>query len=158
MTHGSVFAAVGQGVIAALADRLPTWRVTYEGPRSEAEMVDETTGELRFVAVDPEGDSSFTITALPRKYSEECTVTVVFERVIPRTDESWAVADDEIAEAFGELLDLLSEGPVPGVVPDGWQRVDVTLTGTRREGGFLPGQAGIGRRLRVDLTASASRC
>lgn len=154
MTHGSVFSSAGQQVMAGLAARLPGWRVDYQPPRNEAELVE--SGAMKVVYLDPSGDSSIE-PLTTRGWQEICPLVVVFHRLAPRTQLTQAGVDDEVAEAFGELLDMVSSQPAL-TPPDGWDSLNVRFGGMSRSGGFLEQIAGIGRRLEAVVEARASRC
>lgn len=155
MTHGSVFSAAGQAVLALLSARLPEWRVNYEMPRNEAELAE--SGAMRAVWLDPEGESDIQPDTT-RGWRETCPVTVVFHRIAPRTQLSQGQVDDDVAEAFGELLDMISPPGHRLTPPDGWDSLELRLGAVRRTGGYLEGVAGLGRRLEVTVEARAARC
>ncbi len=152
--HGSVFSVVGQAVVAALGPLLPGWSVVYEPPRSEEAMV--KSGAFRFVYVDPEGDSTIEPNAL-RGWRETCPVTVVVHRLAPRSQSTMAEVDDDVASALGVLLEWLNVSRRQPA-PDGWDSLELNLGEVTRQGGYLEGIAGPGRRVSVTVVATATRC
>ncbi len=155
--HGSVFSAAGQALIAVAADVLPDWNVTYEFPRTPKELV-TAIGEPKVVWISPVGSSSFERPTMGRHgWRETCQVTLIFHREHPRSDLPLSDVDDEVAVAFGALLEALSVDPTWSP-PDGWGRMDFEPVETNREGGYLPSLTGVVRRLEVSLSVTADRC
>lgn len=156
-THGSVFSAAGQALIGVAADVLPDWVVRYELPRSPKETMTEL-GEPKLVWVGPLGGSTFGRASVGlRGMTETCSVTLIFHREYKRSDLALSEVDDEVAEAFGAVLEALSARQ-SWTPPDGWGRIDFTPTESAREGGYLPSLPGVVRRLEVTFDAVASRC
>lgn len=155
--HGSVFSAAGQALIATAEVVLPDWVVRYEFPRSPKETVTEL-GEPKLVWIGPLGSSSFERATLGlRGLTETCQVTLIFYREHPRSDLALSVVDDEVAVAFGAVLEALSV-PSTWTPPDGWERMEFTPAETAREGGYLPAVSGVVRRLEATFNVVASRC
>lgn len=155
--HGSVFSAAGQVLIGVAELVLPDWVVRYEFPRSPKEAVTEL-GEPKLVWIGPVGSSTFERATLGRHGRREvCAVTLIFHREYPRRDLALAEVDDEVAVAFGAVLEALSVEPTWSP-PDGWGTLEFEVSETNREGGFLPSVAGVVRRLEVTFSVSAYQC
>lgn len=161
MSHGSAFVAAGKAVIAALAERpgMAGWNVRYDGPRTPDDLLNPI-GQRMAVWVDPEGGSDYQIVTMPTGYEERSTVTFVFEFLEPMSLASQVSVDEAVAEAAGELLDMLADDPrLAGTPPvDGWDLTWAQVESSTRVGGPLTDKPGYGRRLEVGVEVVAMRC
>lgn len=164
MTAGSCFAAAGDSIITQMALRLPTWNVRYAEPVI-AEDVFNSVGEYKAVWVGVEGSSDFSLLtvgvgAQGVGYEESTSVTVVFQLIVNADEtQDQLLADEAVADAVGELLDLVSTTPKPAsAVPDGWDTVEFSLGSVTRTGGLTEDRRGMGRRVEVTVDVTARRC
>jgi hypothetical protein len=164
MTAGSCFAAAGDSIITSLVSLLPTWNVRYAEPVIAEDVMNEV-GEYRAVWIGVEGSSDFTVLSAGIGaggvgYEESTSLTVIFQLIV-NADEApvQLLADEEVASAVGELVDLVAATPKPAsALPDGWDTVEFTLGSISRTGGLTEDRRGLGRRVEVSLDVTARRC
>lgn len=161
MSHGSAFLVAAEAVVDALAPLLPTWQVAYDEPRDSRDLKNEI-GAAKAVWVDSDGSSSLEPFSLGSAtgYQETCTVTLVFQHYDENAGARQSDVDTVVAEATGELVDLLSADPKLGgnVRANGWAVAWVTVAGVSREGGLIAAAGGRGRRALVELEVRSMRC
>lgn len=150
---GSSLSAVKAALVTSLTSVLPAANVSYQAPISGTDLAG-STGVLDAVWFgDAQGEyDNRVFCALPLRFEEVYTVTLVIQSLRPSTDGTQQVVDAAVESMLGLVLKTVADDPTLGI--SSFEYLYVLPQGWRQPGGFLPTGGGHGARRELDLAVT----